>query len=94
MIVHPHFDVYDEHIGRFGDNHIFVGNRDKGRTTKIICDLDRFLPKYLNEVPLELSKKALNWANDLANAKTVHEEFFLTALMQKDLEEAMKKMLL
>jgi len=93
IIVHPHFDVYDEHIGRFGNNHIFVANTDKGRETKIICDLDRFLPKYFENSSVDISKKALDLANELVRSKTEHEQFFLMALMKKEIETAMNNML-
>ena len=94
IIVHPHFDVYDEHIGRLANNKIFVGNSKKGIETILICGLHRFLPKYADELSLDASKRAQEFANIMSEAKTKEETFFIMALMKKDLDIAMDNMLL
>ncbi len=93
IIVHPHFDVYDEHIGRLADSKIYVGNTPKGIETVLICGLHRFLPKYAENLSLDSSKRAQEFANTMNEAKTKEETFFIMALMKKDLEQAMNNML-
>lgn len=43
-IVHPHFDVYDEHIARF--NRLYVECSDKGGYTIYACNLNRFFRRF------------------------------------------------
>lgn len=45
-IVHPHFDVFADHIHRFG--HIYVPKSSKGKYTIVACDLLRFAEKYID----------------------------------------------
>ena len=80
IIVHPHFDVYDEHIGRLADSKIYVGNTPKGIETVLICGLHRFLPKYAENLSLDSSKRAQEFANNINEAKTKEETFLIMAL--------------
>lgn len=40
-IIHPHFDNYDQHIRRVGDNY-YIALSEKGSATIFICQLHRF----------------------------------------------------
>lgn len=40
LIVHPHFDIYSEHIRKFGERFYFPRTK-KGENTRTICKLDR-----------------------------------------------------
>ena len=93
IIVHPHFDEYDEHIGCLADSKIYVENTPKGIDTILICGLHRFLPKYAENLSLDNSKRAQEFANVMNEAKTKEETFFIMALMKKDLDKAMNDML-
>jgi len=43
-IVHPHFDVWEKHIQKFGP--VFADKTDKGHFTIGACKLNRYLRKF------------------------------------------------
>ncbi|MDV7458265.1 hypothetical protein R4643_12325 [Acinetobacter baumannii] len=53
-IIHPHFDIYDEHIKviRYGNNKIFhttINNSSKGKNTFVYCNLFRFMESTFSD---------------------------------------------
>jgi 5-methylcytosine-specific restriction endonuclease McrA len=46
LIVHPHFDRYDDHI--FQQGMIYVAKTEKGKRTIYMCDLLRFAQEYID----------------------------------------------
>ncbi|KKN52363.1 hypothetical protein LCGC14_0613320 [marine sediment metagenome] len=42
LIIHPHFDNYDEHLKKFGER-IYFPLTEKGRSTYSVCKLDKGL---------------------------------------------------
>lgn len=46
LIVHPHFDNYDEHI--IYRDFIYVGKSEKGKRTIYVCDLLRFAQRFID----------------------------------------------
>lgn len=55
LIIHPHFDVYENHILKSG--FVFVPKSSKGTKTIFVCSLHRFAEKFINwEEPEEVSQ--------------------------------------
>jgi len=48
IIVHPHFDEYDEHIKVIRDSQLYIAKDEKGVNTIQICELLRFTYAYSN----------------------------------------------
>ena len=65
LIVHPHFDIWDEHIAQFGK--LYVDLTDKGHYTIGVCVLNRQLRKLGWEAVVtdeaQLRRAVLTWLN-------------------------------
>jgi 5-methylcytosine-specific restriction endonuclease McrA len=46
LIIHPHFDRFEEHI--FCNDFVYIGKTKKGKKTIYVCDLLRFAQKFID----------------------------------------------
>jgi hypothetical protein len=75
LIVHPHFDNYEDHIFKCGD--IYIDLTSKGSYTMYICKLNRKIHKFGIE-PILLDKSELfDLFNDIMNEKNFTRQTIL-----------------
>ncbi|RWS51272.1 HNH endonuclease, partial [Enterobacter cloacae] len=78
LIVHPHFDEYDQHIEIRQDFRIYRGKTDKGINTITICGLLRFgKDTNYSNVPSSTLDDVTEVQSRLAKAVTLDEQYNL-----------------
>ncbi len=84
LIIHPHFDSYEENIKIIKEASFYLPKNEKGRRTIETCGLLRFLYKYANygRVPDEIKIKIGRLHSELMNATTSIEEHFILSCIQ------------
>lgn len=89
IIVHPHFDVYDEHIKVVSDSLMFLPRSKKGLYTIESCGLLRFAYDFSNygKVSLEIKQKVGVMHKELMDARTAMEEIYLLNLIEDIVKE-------
>ena len=75
-IIHPHLDLYENHMKRLNSSLFFIPKDDKGKETIEVCGLLRFLYKFTDygNISLEVKKRIGLLQNDLMNASSPLEE--------------------
>lgn len=75
LVVHPHFDDYEEHIRKIGD--IYVDLSTKGSYTIHICELNRKLHKYGMESMALTRSELFDLFNEIMNSDNYTREMML-----------------
>ncbi|MEZ8409563.1 HNH endonuclease [Vibrio splendidus] len=89
LIVHPHFDNYDEHIRLVSESLMFIPRTDKGLYTIETCGLLRFIYKFSNyaNIPLEIKQRSLEINQQLMKSNTPMEDHYLWSLLQSMIDK-------
>ncbi|HBQ1036867.1 TPA: HNH endonuclease, partial [Klebsiella pneumoniae] len=92
IIVHPHFDDYDEHIKVIEVAGYYIPRTDKGRKTIEKCGLLRFAYKYANYggTSQENKETILTLANCLLDANTPADEHAFLGVISDAVETGKK----
>ncbi|HAU4370686.1 TPA: HNH endonuclease [Citrobacter amalonaticus] len=92
IIVHPHFDDYDEHIKVIEVAGYYIPRTDKGRKTIEKCGLLRFAYKYANYggTSQENKETILTLANGLLDANTPADEHAFLGVISDAVETGKK----
>jgi hypothetical protein len=91
-IVHPHFDVYDEHIKVIAGNQVYIPSDEKGKNTIEICGLLRFAFEFTNyeNIPLEIEKLIRKLTSELINASD-NEKYAILGIIGDIAKDGQKK---
>ncbi|WP_109317526.1 HNH endonuclease [Pseudovibrio ascidiaceicola] len=86
-IVHPHFDEYEEHISRIGDD-IYAPLTPKGTETIKLCELTRFVAERLERgETIEIQQTLSDFYDEINNGSyTKDQNKKLTMFMMKTLK--------
>ncbi|AEV37579.1 hypothetical protein PSE_3071 [Pseudovibrio sp. FO-BEG1] len=86
-IVHPHFDEYEEHINRIGDD-IYAPLTPKGTETIKLCELTRFVAERLERgETIEMQQTLSDFYDEINNGSyTPEQSKKLMMLMMKTLK--------
>lgn len=92
IFIHPHLDVYEEHIKILKSSLFFIPLDSKGKETIEICGLLRFLYKFTDygDIPLEVKDKVAMLSDELQNAKSGIEQNFVLACLGDVVEQGKK----
>ena len=91
IIVHPHFDVYDEHIQIIAKE-IYRPKDEKGKQTIEVCGLLRFAFKFGNNIDIALETERLiqKLTNELMNASD-SEKYMILGVIADIAKEGQEK---
>lgn len=94
LIVHPHFDIYSDHIKIISIAGFYLPKTDKGRTLVETCGLLRFIYESSEYTTTSLNSLELisKLNNELQSATTSIEQFFILDCIQEIAERAKKEM--
>lgn len=84
LLVHPHFDNYDDHIRVVSNALMFLPRTNKGLHTIETCGLLRFMYKFSNyaNIPLEVKQRSLEINQQLMQSNTPMEDHFLWSMLE------------
>ncbi|MDR2270447.1 MAG: HNH endonuclease [Sphingobacterium sp.] len=81
LVVHPHFDNYDDHIFRRGD--IYIDKSPKGSYTIYICELNRKIHKYGMDSMALTQSELFDLFNNIMNEANYSKQIGLMNKLQE-----------